>query len=75
MQILRRSVITLSYLKLSIIAGKLEAIYKQLMDRILKLEAEKYDINYGVRQKDFEVRLSFCLITNSRARDCILVPL
>lgn len=35
--------------------GKLEAIYKQLMDRILKLEAEKYDINYGVRQKDFEI--------------------
>jgi len=35
--------------------GKLEAIYKQMMDRIIKLEAEKYDINYGVRQKDFEI--------------------
>jgi len=35
--------------------AKLEAIYKQMMDRIIKLEAEKYDINYGVRQKDFEI--------------------
>lgn len=35
--------------------GKLEAIYKQMMERIIKLEAEKYDINYGVRQKDFEI--------------------
>jgi len=35
--------------------AKLEAIYKQMMDRIIKLEADKYDINYGVRQKDFEI--------------------
>lgn len=35
--------------------AKLEAIYKQMMERIIKLEAEKYDINYGVRQKDFEI--------------------
>lgn len=35
--------------------SKLEAIYKQMMDRIIKLEADKYDINYGVRQKDFEI--------------------
>lgn len=35
--------------------GKLSQIYKEMLDRILKLEAEKYDVNYSVRQKDFEI--------------------
>jgi len=35
--------------------GKLSQIYKEMFDRILKLEAEKYDVNYSVRQKDFEI--------------------
>uniref|UniRef100_A0A914XIR9 Troponin I n=1 Tax=Plectus sambesii TaxID=2011161 RepID=A0A914XIR9_9BILA len=35
--------------------GKLSQIYKEMMDRIIKLEADKYDVNYSVRQKDFEI--------------------
>lgn len=35
--------------------GKLSQVYKDMLDRILKLEAEKYDVNYSVRQKDFEI--------------------
>jgi len=35
--------------------GKLENIYKEMLQRILKLEAEKYDVNYNVRQKYFEI--------------------
>jgi len=35
--------------------GKLSGIYNEMVQRILKLEAEKYDVNYFVRQKDFEI--------------------
>jgi len=35
--------------------AKLEAIYKDLFARFLKIEGEKYDINFGVRQKDAEI--------------------
>jgi len=35
--------------------GKLDSIYQEMFQRILKLEAEKYDVNYSVRQKDFEI--------------------
>lgn len=38
-----------------IFVDELAQIAKQMYDRILKLEADKYDINYVVRQKDFEV--------------------
>lgn len=34
---------------------KLEAIYKDLFARFLKIEGEKFDINCAVRQKDAEV--------------------
>jgi hypothetical protein len=33
----------------------LEAIYKDLFARFLKIEGEKYDINSAVRQKDAEI--------------------
>jgi len=35
--------------------AKLSQIYNDMMERILKLEADKYDVNYSVRQKDFEI--------------------
>ncbi|MFH4978917.1 hypothetical protein AB6A40_005626 [Gnathostoma spinigerum] len=35
--------------------AKLEAIYKQLFDRMVKLEEEKYDINQAVMAKDAEI--------------------
>jgi hypothetical protein len=38
------------------IIDELAQIAKEMYARILKLEADKYDINYVVRQKDFEVR-------------------
>lgn len=35
--------------------GKLIAIAKQMWERVGKVEDEKYDIEYAVRQKDFEI--------------------
>jgi len=35
--------------------GKLEAVYKDLFARFMKIEGEKYDINCAVRQKDAEI--------------------
>lgn len=34
---------------------ELDAIAKQMAERLLQLESEHYDINYTVRQKDFEI--------------------
>lgn len=36
-------------------AAKLEAIYNQLFQHMVKLEEEKYDINQAVMAKDAEV--------------------
>lgn len=46
-----------------LVSGKLSQVYKDMLDRILKLEAEKYDVNYSVRQKDFEVRLALSYLS------------
>jgi hypothetical protein len=35
--------------------GQLEKIYKDLFQKMLQLEEEKYDINFQVSQKDSEV--------------------
>lgn len=37
------------------LTGKLEAIYNQLFQHMVKLEEEKYDINQAVMAKDAEV--------------------
>uniref|UniRef100_A0A1I7VXB7 Tektin n=1 Tax=Loa loa TaxID=7209 RepID=A0A1I7VXB7_LOALO len=34
---------------------ELEEIAKRMAERLLQLENEHYDINYAVRQKDFEI--------------------
>ncbi|VDN57668.1 unnamed protein product [Dracunculus medinensis] len=34
---------------------ELEEIAKDMVDRLMLLESENYDINYTVRQKDFEI--------------------
>lgn len=35
--------------------GDLSSIYEKMKDRVMELESETYDINYIVRQKDFEI--------------------
>lgn len=42
--------------KQTIVPGKLEAIYNQLFQHMVKLEEEKYDINQAVMAKDAEVQ-------------------
>lgn len=37
------------------ILEELEEIAKDMVDRLMLLESENYDINYTVRQKDFEI--------------------
>lgn len=38
-----------------LLPGQLEKIYNDLFQKMLKLEEEKYDINYAVSTKDAEV--------------------
>lgn len=38
-----------------ICSEELEEIIKNMAERLLQLESECYDINYIVRQKDFEI--------------------
>ena len=37
------------------ISEELEQIAKDMATRLMELESEHYDINYTVRQKDFEI--------------------
>lgn len=35
--------------------GQLQQIAKQFMDNVMRLESDKYELSYSVRQKDFEI--------------------
>lgn len=55
---------TFESLKSANLTGKLEAIYNELFQHMVKLEEEKYDINQAVMAKDAEV------CENLLARQC-----
>ena len=43
------------YVVIYIFSAKLEKLANEIYDRIKQVEEAKYDLEYSVRQKDFEV--------------------
>lgn len=58
-----------SYSQIVLLAAELQKIFTEMHKRVAQLEEEKYDLEYDVRQKDFEVNffsyhvvLAVCMI-------------